>query len=455
MGDEYGGLGVGMTTGAGVDEQILRQLNGQHQDGGEDHHDRHDRGDPEAEFWNSRRALQHIRAFAYARLCSPWAVLGVVILRVLHHIPPWVTLPPLIGGRGSLNLFAALSGPPGSGKGAAETAAADAFDLHPDPVYTAAAGSGEGIAHQYAHHEKAKIVWDRKAVLFTSAEIDGLAALQSRQGSTLMPQLRSAFLGERLGFAYADPTRRIPMEAHSYRLGLIIGVQPERAAALLDQSDGGTPQRFVWLPSTDPGLVDDPLPAPKPMVITATRRSWNTGPGDVGGFLELSVPDEVKTAIRGAHVARTRGDGHALDGHALFAREKIAQALALLDERIDMDLVDWQLAGRIMTKSDHTRDLVVARLRAKQETAENERAKRDGKRAVIVAETVASADQQRVVNRMIDYLTRHGESARSDVRRALRGPDRHLADQALDQAIEAGVIVAEEARGGGQRLRRG
>lgn len=77
---------------------------------------------PEADLWSARPALQHIRAFAYARLCSPWAVLGVALLRVLHHVPPWVTLPPLIGGRGSLNAFVALVGPPGSGKGAAEAA---------------------------------------------------------------------------------------------------------------------------------------------------------------------------------------------------------------------------------------------------------------------------------------------------------------------------------------------
>jgi hypothetical protein len=84
-------------------------------------------------------------------------------------------------------------------------------------------------------------------------------------------------MGEALGFAYANATRRISLEAHSYRLGLVVGVQPERAGALLDGSDGGTPQRFVWLPATDPNLTANPDPEPTPMRIDATRHPWNTG----------------------------------------------------------------------------------------------------------------------------------------------------------------------------------
>ncbi len=123
-------------------------------------------------------------------------------------------------------------------------------------------GSGEGLARQYKHFEKGEIVDDRDAVIFTAAEIDGLIALSNRLGSTITSQLRSAFSGERLGFANRDDHRRIILEPHTYRLGLNIGVQPERAEALLDQSDGGLPQRFIWVPATDPGITADPPPAP-------------------------------------------------------------------------------------------------------------------------------------------------------------------------------------------------
>src|SRR5512133_3006590 len=92
--------------------------------------------DGSAAFWSLRPSLTHIRDFAYARMCSPWAVLGSTILHVLHYVPPWVTLPPLIGGRGSFNLFVANVGPTGAAKGAAERVAEEAFDLNELPVYT-------------------------------------------------------------------------------------------------------------------------------------------------------------------------------------------------------------------------------------------------------------------------------------------------------------------------------
>jgi hypothetical protein len=93
---------------------------------------------PPDEFWDARPALAHIRDFAYARMCSPWAVLGAVMLNVLHQVPPGVTLPPLIGGRGSLNTFVATVGPSGAGKGAAERAAEEAFDIGSNPIYSRA-----------------------------------------------------------------------------------------------------------------------------------------------------------------------------------------------------------------------------------------------------------------------------------------------------------------------------
>jgi hypothetical protein len=389
--------------------------------------------DPDEDFWNARTALRHIRAFAYARLCAPWAVLGAALLHALHCVPPWVTLPPLIGGRGSLNLFVALVGPPGSGKGAAEAAAADAFDMHDEPVYVAALGSGEGLTHQYAHHAKGEIVHDRNAVIFTVAEIDGLTALQARQGSTLTPQLRSAFNGERLGFSYADPSRRIPLGAHSYRLGLLAGVQPERASPLLDQADGGTPQRFIWLPSTDPTLKTDPPPAPLLMRITATRGSWATGP--------LQVPDRVAVEIRDAHVARARGDGHALDGHALFAREKVAQALALLGDRRQMNLEDWHLAGQIMIKSDQTRDSVAATLQRKALAAETARARSEGRRGLISDQVREEDEIQRACQAIVRKLrSDNGWVARSAARRAIKATIRHHFDDAVEKLTAAGQI---------------
>ena len=150
-----------------------------------------------ADFWDATAALTHIRDFAYSRMTSPWAVLGVVLLRVLATVPPNVVLPPLIGDNGSLNLFVAVVGSSGVGKGSAESAATKAVHL-PD-IYTAPVGSGEGIAHQYAHRETGKVVRDRDSVLFTVSEVDTLTALGQRTGSTLLPPTPVRVLGRAAG----------------------------------------------------------------------------------------------------------------------------------------------------------------------------------------------------------------------------------------------------------------
>jgi hypothetical protein len=170
----------------------------------------------------------------------------------------------------------------------------------------------------------------------------------------------------------------------------------------------------------------------------------------------MHVPAEVVAEVRLAHVARQRGEvSGELDGHRLFTQLKVAVALALLDDRSDMNLADWALAATVMAKSDRARGMIMATLRAKQHAADEVQAAREGRRAVVVSEALRTDAEQRVLSRMLDYLTAHGWSARSKVRHAVSGPDRHLADDALDRAIAAGAIVAEQAHGGGQRLGRG
>lgn len=394
-------------------------------------------------FWTSRDIHQHIQEFAYARMISPWCLLGVSLLRILATIPAHVVLPPLIGGYGSLNLFVALVGPSGVGKGASESAAIDAIDYIED-IYTAPVGSGEGIAHQYAHRERGGIVRDRDSVLFEVSEVDTLTALGNRQGSTLLSQLRSAFSGERLGFGYADATRRIPIERHTYRLGMTIGIQPEKAAPIIYDSDGGTPQRLVWLPATDPDINPDPAPAPPQWVIDP-QKSWLPG-RDM--FHVLNVPDDVAKTIRENHAARARGEGEALDGHALFARLKVTQALTLLDQRRVMTEEDWALSEVVMRVSDITRGRVLATLRQKEKAIDQARAEREAGRAAHVAESVEEAAVKRVAGR-VQRIVAGGEIAWSDLRaNKVSSRDREYLEEAVERLVSAGQIrVTDESRG--------
>lgn len=413
--------------------------------------------DEEQDFWRARDVLTHINRFAYSRMAAPWAVLGGCLLRAVGAVAPHVVLPPIVGGAGSLNLLVGLVGPSGAGKGASEAAAADACTwpaLHSAPL-----GSGEGITHAYAHPKSPPkkgepphddpLQWDRKSVLFTSPEIDQVAAIQSRRGSTLTAQLRSAYSGERLGMQYADSTRRIILPAHSYRLGLSVGIQPERADWLLADAEagGGTPQRFLWLPVTDPHITATPPEEPEPWRWTAPLAVVKHIPGarqDRSGRVVLPIPEPTAQAIREAHAARARGEGDALDGHSLYTRLKVATGLAILDQRLTVSLVDWTLAGMVMAVSDATRERVQACVSRRLAEAEEGRARRDARRQALTEETLAEEGAKRVARVVARVVRKAGSLPRSAARKGITARDRNLFDDALSRLVEAGQVSVSE-----------
>jgi len=394
------------------------------------------------EFWTSSRELAHVRAFARARLVAPWAMLGEVLLRVSYLIPPRVTLPPIVGGKASLNTFIAQVGPSGAGKGATVSAARDAFDYDPFPIFEMDAGSGEGVLHAYARYDAKTKIWERyrDAVLIYIPEIDTLAALANRQASTLMSVLRKAWSGEGLTFGYADPAKRPPVEAHSYRLGVSVGVQPDRAAALLDDAGGGTPQRFIWLPMTDPDAPSETPPEPPRKSLA--RLHW------AEGEISLSIPAGVAKLLRTARwgVLTTGTSETSLDGHLLLVRLKVAAVLAIFEgSRVVLD-THWERAGLIIDVSSKTRAGVEQHL-AKKLT----KLRKAQTLARIEEETtVEQAKHEQAIRRTGAGIMRRlhaagGQEARHALRRGTSSRDRIHFDEALERLVESGTVVVSKA----------
>ncbi len=392
-----------------------------------------------AGFWAERPVLEHLHTYARARMVSPWALLGVSVVRALAVVPPHVVLPPIVGTHASLNFFVGLVGRSGAGKGAAEGAGHDALDVGPVEVFTA--GSGEGLAHLYAHREKKELVRDRDAVLLTVPEVDTLVALKSRQGSTLLPALRSAWSGERLGFSYADRDKALPIDKHSYRLGLLLGIQPGRAAPLLEDADGGTPQRFLWLPATDPTAPK--LPPVAPATRTVQRQRWG-----FHGLHVLEVPEVARETLVEANWKRLTEQTEALDGHALLTRLKLAQALALLDDRARTDDDDWRLSGVVMAVSDRTREDVRQHLAQQARETNFARARFDGERAAVAEDVATEHAVKRCARTLLRYVNSHQDVTRGDARRAMTSRDRRHFDEALAALVAAGQLeVVDTAHG--------
>lgn len=400
-------------------------------------------GDDE-DFWATRPILQHIHTAAFARMASPWATLGYVIARMIANTPPNIQLPPIIGGNASLNTFIALVGASGGGKGAAKGAALSstrfAIELL-QPLIELQPGSGEGLAHMYGEQKRhpETNAWYteqiRDRVFLDVNEIDTLTALKSRQGSTLGSILRSFWSGEALGgHAYVDATKRVSIPPHSYRAGLVMGIQPECAGPVLNEASGGTPQRFIWLPTSEKKVsVDVP---DHPGVYKIEHRNIPVRETLMG------VPDETVYTIRAAHVARMRGEGDALDGHELLSRLKLAAAFALLDYRTDINFEDWELSECVMRVSNKTRDDVKAALRQASRVKNHGLAYAEVERDDIKEDFAT----QRVVARVLDRLTRAGGATAtpSELRRAMDSRDRPYVDAALTRLSQDGRVDAVE-----------
>lgn len=344
-------------------------------------------------FWTARESLQNIYLGALAMMCSPWAVLANCVARALATVRPNATLPALTGGPGSLNWFAAVAASSGGGKSAATDAAEQ---LVTDYVRKRNLGSGEGLVDSYikpANKELGEPAGLYESVMFYADEVDSFAALLRRPGSTLGPTLREAFMGRMLGFSYRTSSD-LHLERHTYRLTLVINVQPGRAGALLDDKQGGTLQRFMWFPGKDTRVSAQKPPMPAPLDI-ASQSCWLYP-------RELKIPYEARALIDDKRERDNQSEFDNVEGHELFIREKFAFGLAVLDGRDEMTSEDWRLAGIAMRVSDRTREWVEYRLR---ESAEEEAAEQ-GRVKGIQQQAADEEKTHRVATRMIRIKTR-------------------------------------------------
>lgn len=402
-----------------------------------------------ADFWKARPALAHIHDFARARRAGPWAVLGSVLARVVAATPPQVQLPPTIGSYASINLFVGLIGKSGRGKDIARRVAADAIDLGETTFMTAPLGSGEGLSHMYMRSPGRGSTQPEQyntSALVIVGEIDTFSALATRNSTTLPSQLRQAAMGEQLGFFYVDTTKRMLVPEHAYRMALIAGIQPERAGILLNDADGGTPQRFIWLPAGDPQAPDEPPPEPAPLAWV--RPNWVLAPRAAGTVVrvEVGLPTVAREAIVAARLANLREQLDALDSHALLTRTKVATALTILDGRYVVDDEDWSLSGTIMAVSDAHRAACQRAMKTVQEKQNVAQAHSEAERVIIVADRVGEDRLRRVVRTLRRRLERVGPETPGRLKNALASQDREFFDTAIEAMINEGNVALRDGR---------
>lgn len=396
--------------------------------------------DRERTFWDERPELSRIRRAAQAGMAAPWAVLGALLVRVLADVPPCYRLDTGIGSRagGNLNLYSVLAAESGGGKGIATQVAED---LWPSEVYSVEVGSGEALPKLFAKRIKDPDTGEyrtervRDSVIIDAPEFGSLSASAARQGATLIQRLCNGFSGEGLSFAVSDETKNVDVPKNSYRLGVVTGVQYGNAGLLLsdEAATTGVPQRFVWFPAN---VSADELPDVRP-----TPPASFTPPLLSPVETRIGVCDEAKRDMEAAQRAKLVGDTSSpLDGHRLYARVKVAYALAVLNGHYgSVRPEDWYLSGVVMDVSDAARQRAVDSLAAKSRKRAESVGKSEGIRKAAAAEAEADEMHLRVVAKVSEY----GEGLTvSECRRRLSVPqrayfDNHRQDVLTDARLSA------------------
>lgn len=358
----------------------------------------------EDEFWSATDQLNLIHQWARASYVAPWALLCAVLLRVIASTghPVMLPGPP---APASLNMGLVLIGRSGSGKGVTDKLSRVVW---PADIHEEGLGSGQGIAELFKEQKNPE---DRiTRALVSVSEIDHLTALNAGQGNNTRAALKAALTGDRLGSKGASVATSRSVPADSYRLCLSISAQFGHCGVLLDDVSGGTPQRQVWVLVTDPDMPDEPGPTPD-RVLDTSLPSWALSGSQT--LMQYGTP-EIREYVAAGLLANQRGQLDAIDGHRTLTRLKVAAALAILDHRMVISAIDWELSEHIMAKSDATRAAVIEYDRQAARAKVRDRAL--GRAAF--DEIIEGRHTATVRNRVVRLLA-DGPMSRSDLRRAM------------------------------------
>lgn len=415
-------------------------------------------------FWAARPVFQHMRQAAHSQGCSGDLVLYSTLARLSGMLSHHIRAVTGIGGRASLNVFAAMVGTSGAGKSISAGCVRDLMHPADDDFRDGLPiGTGEGIAEAFMGtvdeatgelHQKGPYKGDpvmakvrkqtRHNAFFYVDEGQTLAKLAERSGSILGETLRRAAIGEALGQTNASEERTRYIAPGSYSLGLLAGFQPSIATVLLADAHTGTPQRFYWGWADDPSIPDEPPPWPGPI---------EPHPGRIRPDqpVDITFPARIRKMLWQDRVARGRGEVEVaeLDGHAGLMKVKLAALFALLDGcRYEVTEDDWALAEIAWESSCKVRDSLV--LRAQREAAAEKQRAEDAKVHAELRSHVAKKDADLTLERVAHLVRRHastvGGITYGALKKALASRDRPVAEKAVSLAVARGWVFEEGDR---------
>ena len=422
------------------------------------------------DLFGETEVLAGLAAFAEARKVGRWTLVGGVMVRTVAALHPSIVLPATIGGEVSLNLLLAQCGVPGSGKGASDNAVSDAavmmFDNYTAPrLPLLPIGTGEGINRAYAHgvpvpgERRSETVFHARHALFSIRDIVTLEKLADRAGATIIGELLKAYMGEELGFTNAGRETNVVLPQHSYRLGLLMGVQPDCASILLDAvaRGNGLTHRILALPVTDLRQRSGRPETGTPVTLTLPGDLHRDPFSDDMTLLPLDVPTAIAEALIEGQNAKNldvfgESDNTPLSGHRGLSRLKLASTLGLMHGSTSA-VGFWEMAERFTEVSDAMMAAMVAASQHSEAIVAGEQGRRDGHRRTAADDTIRLVMLDRVRERVLTVLRQQTDwMPHSGLANAVSKKQRDYLTDALGGLLRDGRIEAESGEYKGQTV---
>lgn len=397
------------------------------------------------DFFDQSNVLKHIQTYAHSAINSAPSLLVAVLARVLLEAGPHVLIPKIVGSDAALNLGFNLTGTSGAGKSSAMKESQKLLGVD-QRALVKPLGSGEGMIDSFlipGQRGAPSTLVDDPRRLFNVDEIEKLKNLMERTGSSVGADLRSALMGDHMGTANAHAGgRNRELQELSYRMILIAAVQPELAGFLLDGSDSGLPQRFLWVSFMDRLVPElDNLPA-DPGAL-----NWsNPWPDYAGSPVYLDVDPSIKTQImadkRAVSVGQVGADPR--KSHLNLTRLKVSAALAALHSELGVTEYWWNMAGVLTDHSLAVQEYCqhsIAGVKRKKRAAW---AKEQGDAQVVISDVQHERGVARVSSKILAKLEFNQLVSAGDLNRSMSSRDKPYLSDAIDELLRTGRILRDD-----------
>jgi hypothetical protein len=427
--------------------------------------------DSRNEFWSANETLARIKSAAELRSVGRWALLASCLARVATLVPVDTTLPPTVGSRASLNCYACLVSDSSGGKSAAQAVAHDLLPIPDVPILPLGTGQGmvasfvtyiaakpgnkEGTPATPAHLERVN-----SAVLFKVDEIGDITAKTANGGNNLMPALRSAWGAEEQGSSTVSKDSRLHLNRHSYRAALIINAQLGASRFLLNDSDAGTPQRFLWAPAVDGSdLTEDQIlsmtwedlapsgEAVRPIDVSHLPFSFYADLESPSWYHDLKVCRAAAIDVRLDRKRAEAGLPTKFPAHHLLNRLKVAALLSFLCGG-NGDVTDeyWDLSAVVMGVSEETKVMLAAHAEMADAEEDAKAGARFGRIEDAKQDMLADAEDKRAArirDRIIKRLA-DGPMRLREIRQGFNGKDKKAAIEALTLLVNSQQVLLRD-----------